>query len=80
MGLSKELEAIVALILALGSIGTYVALLNGSIRMINGDTSAASDIASAATDEAVGTVQWSLGVYVVITIAGALGLTSVWLG
>jgi hypothetical protein len=77
MGLSKELGVIVTAVLLLSSLGSYVAIMNGSVRMVNGDPSGATDIGNAVADEVVGTVQWSLGVYVVILIAGALGLTSV---
>ena len=77
MSLGKELGAIVTLFLIVGSVVFYSTMLSGSVRMINGDPSAAGDIANATADEIVGTLQWSLGVWVLIAVAGALGLTGV---
>ena len=66
-----------AIILVLSSLVFYLNIMDSSVRMANGDPSAADDFGKAVADEVVGTVQWSLGVYILIAIAGALGLSGV---
>jgi hypothetical protein len=49
-------------------------LLINSARIANGDSSAASDLANSAADEAVGEVQWSVGMWIIVAIAGIIGV------
>ena len=77
MSFGKELGVIVGLFLTIGSIVFILTVLSGSMCMIQGDTSAAGDVANAVADEAVSDVQWSVGVGVLIALASALGLGGV---
>jgi hypothetical protein len=77
MSFGKELGAIVGIFLTVGSIVFILSVLSGSMRMMQGDVSAAGDVAGAIADEAVSGVQWSVGVAVLIALASALGLGSV---
>jgi hypothetical protein len=77
MSLFKLLGSIVAIIIVMSSLGFYLNIMDSSVRMANGDPSASDDFGNAVADEVVGTVQWGLGVYILIVIAGALGLTGV---
>lgn len=77
MSLFKLLGSILAIIVVLSSLGFYLNIMDSSVRMANGDPNAADDFGNAVAAEVVGTVQWGLGVYILIVIAGALGLTGV---
>lgn len=81
MSFGKELGAIMGVFITIGSVIFVLTVLSGSMRMMQGDMSAAGDVTNAVADEAVGDIQWSVGVAVLIAIAGALGLGGavVWL-
>jgi hypothetical protein len=68
------LGTILTVIALVGAISFASTLMTDSVRIANGDSSAASDLANSAADEVVGDVQWSVGMRVIIAIAGVIGV------
>jgi hypothetical protein len=72
--IAKLIVTLVTVFSLVGSIGFYLTMISGSIRIYQGDYNATQDMAQAASDEIVGALTWSVVIGVAIAICSALGL------
>lgn len=72
--IAKLIVTVVTVFSVVGSIGFYLIMISGSIRIFQGDYNATQDMAQAASDEIVGALTWSVVIGVAIAICTALGL------
>ena len=72
--ISAALGTILTIIVVVGAASFAVSLVNDSVRMSQGDTSAAGDLANNTANQAVDDVQWSVGMWIIIAIAGVIGV------
>lgn len=72
--IGKLIVTLVTVFSLVGSIGFYLAMISGSIRMSQGDFNATQDMVQAASDEIVNSITWAVVIGVAITICSALGL------
>jgi hypothetical protein len=72
--IGKLIVTLVTVFSLVGSIGFYLTMISGSIRISQGDYNATQDMVQAASDEIVDSVTWSVVIGVAITICSALGL------
>jgi hypothetical protein len=81
MTLTKEIGAIIIAIVGIftfiGYLGFASTIVQDTSRLSQGDSSAASDLGNAVADQAIGEIQWGLGIAVLIVICSALGLGSI---
>lgn len=73
--IAKLVVTLVTVFSLVGSIGFYLTMISGSIRIYQGDYNATQDMAQAASDEIVGALTWSVVIGVAIAICSALGLS-----
>ena len=66
------LGAVIALVLALGTVTYYVNLSANTYRAMNGDSSAVGAIVNDTTNQIVDEVQYSVGITLVLEVLGIL--------
>jgi hypothetical protein len=72
--IAGALGTLLAVYALLSSIQFYTTVADSSVRIAQGDNSATKDLADATADEVSGTVQRSLVMWVIIAIAGIIGV------
>jgi len=72
--IGKLIVTLVTVFSLVGSIGFYLTMISGSIRISQGDFNATQDMVQAASDEIVDSVTWTVVIGVAISICSALGL------
>jgi hypothetical protein len=72
--LGKLIVTLVTVFSLVGSLGFYLTMISGSIRISQGDFNATQDMVQATSDEIVDSVMWSVVIGVAIAICSALGL------
>lgn len=73
--IAKLIVTLVTVFSAVGSLIFYLNAMSGVMRIYQGDLDATKDVTESVADEAVGQIEWSVGICIPITIASALGLT-----
>lgn len=74
--IGKLIITIVGIFSLIGSLIFYLGLMDGFVRVSQGDYNVTQDIVDSVTEETVETIKWTLGIDIVIAFASALGLTS----
>jgi hypothetical protein len=72
--IGKLIVTLITMFSLVGSIGFYLTMISGSIRIYQGDYNATQDMAQAASDEIVDTVTWSVVVMFATAVCSTLGL------
>jgi hypothetical protein len=72
--ISAALGTILTIIVVVGAISFGFSVFSDSVRIANGDTSAASNLANNTVNQVVDEVQWSVGMWIIIAIAGLIGV------
>jgi len=67
--------AIIGIFTLIGSITFYLSLTSNIARMMQGDSNATQEFTESVKDEAIDEIRWTVIRALIITVAGALGLT-----
>jgi type III secretory pathway component EscU len=73
--IAKLIVTLVTVFSAIGSLFFYLNVMSGVMQIYQGDTNAVQNVTESVADEAISQIEWSLGIYALIAIASALGLT-----